>query len=345
MLRISVPAVPRAAVAAAAVAAILVPCSAALAAGPSALGRRTLHAGMSGPDVRTLQTDLTRLGIRTAEDGAFGRATRASVQRLQRRLHLRANGVVTAAFTRTITSELRHTPTTTAARGRLGGRTLREGMRGGDVRALQRDLTAAGYPTTADGQFGPATRASVVAFQAANGLRADGVVTAAQVSRLITATATATHLASTTPAGTATIGADGRLTLPSGAPAEVQRMVAAANQIIDAPYVYGGGHGSFRSVGYDCSGAVSFALHGGGLLSTPEDSSQLESFGAAGPGRWVSVYANSGHAFVVVAGRSFDTADVGGPNIPSGSGPRWRSDPRASLGDGGQYVVRHPGGL
>ena len=103
--------------------------------------------------------------------------------------------------------------------------------------------------------------------------------------------------------------------------------VSAANEIIDTRYVYGGGHGSFASTGYDCSGAVSFALHGGDLLASPEDSTGLESFGAAGPGAWVSVYADAAHTFLVVAGRAFDTADFGGPNIPSGSGPRWRSSP------------------
>jgi cell wall-associated NlpC family hydrolase len=133
--------------------------------------------------------------------------------------------------------------------------------------------------------------------------------------------------------------------LPAGAPAAVQQIVAAANAIIDTNYVWGGGHASFQSSGYDCSGAVSYALHGGGLLSSPEDSSGLESYGQSGRGTWVTVYTDPSHAFLVVDGRAFDTADYGGPNIPSGSGPRWRSAATANLQDGGDYVVRHPAGL
>ena len=147
------------------------------------------------------------------------------------------------------------------------------------------------------------------------------------------------------PADVGTINPDGALTAPADAPAQVQAIVAAANDIIATPYVWGGGHASFSSSGYDCSGAVSHALRGAGLLSAPEVSGDLESFGDPGAGRWVTVYANAGHTFLVVAGRAFDTANVGGPNIPGGSGPRWRSDPLGNLADGGRYAVRHPAGL
>ncbi|HEY2438718.1 MAG TPA: hypothetical protein VGI07_00735, partial [Solirubrobacteraceae bacterium] len=102
---------------------------------------------------------------------------------------------------------------------------------------------------------------------------------------------------------------------------------------------------SFNDSAYDCSGAVSYALHGGGLLASPEASPALESYGSAGPGRWITVYADPGHTWVVVAGIAFDTANWGGPNIPSGSGPRWRRNPTGNLRDGGDYVVRHPSGL
>jgi hypothetical protein len=122
-------------------------------------------------------------------------------------------------------------------------------------------------------------------------------------------------------------------------------MVAAGNSIIDKPYIYAGGHASWIAPGYDCSGSVSFVLHGAGLLASPEDSTGLESYGAPGPGRWVSIYADAGHAFIVIAGIAFDTADFGGPNIPAGTGPRWRSNPLGNLADGGGYVVRHPIGL
>jgi hypothetical protein len=125
----------------------------------------------------------------------------------------------------------------------------------------------------------------------------------------------------------------------------VLAVVAAANQIIGTSYCYAGGHAKWTSSCYDCSGSVSFALHGAGLLSTPMDSTQFESYGAPGPGHWITIYADASHAFIVVAGRAFNTANYGGPNIPSGSGPRWRYDPLGNLRDGGAYVVRHPPGL
>jgi hypothetical protein len=97
---------------------------------------------------------------------------------------------------------------------------------------------------------------------------------------------------------------------------------------------------------YDCSGATSFLLYAAGLMSaTALDSTELESYGEPGPGRWITVYANSAHAWIVVAGIAFDTAGYGGPAIPAGSGPRWRSEPLANLSDGTTYIARHPPGL
>jgi cell wall-associated NlpC family hydrolase len=145
--------------------------------------------------------------------------------------------------------------------------------------------------------------------------------------------------------GRTRINPDGTATAPASAPPVVKNVVAAANRIISKPYRVGGGHGRWYDSAYDCSGAVSFALHGGGLLSSPEDSTSLESYGSAGPGRWITVYADASHAFLVVAGRAFDTANFGGPNIPGGSGPRWRWNPTGNLADGGNYIVRHPTGL
>ena len=114
----------------------------------------------------------------------------------------------------------------------------------------------------------------------------------------------------------------------------VSRVIAAGDEIATRPYVWGGGHGSFESTGYDCSGSVSYALHGGGLISSPEDSTALESYGASGPGRYITIYANSEHAWMTVDGRRFDTVAL------SESGSRW-SDSMASTGG---YVVRHPVG-
>ena len=93
-------------------------------------------------------------------------------------------------------------------------------------------------------------------------------------------------------------------------------VIAAGNQITNTPYVYGGGHGSFESTGYDCSGSVSFALHGGGLLSSPLDSTGFMTWGEPGPGQWITVYSNPGHAYMEMAGIRFDT---------SGAPPRWQT--------------------
>jgi len=121
---------------------------------------------------------------------------------------------------------------------------------------------------------------------------------------------------------------------PASAPQAVQEVIAAGNAIATTPYIWGGGHGSFESEGYDCSGAVSYALHGGGLIESPLDSTGLETWGEPGPGQWITVYANSGHAWMVVAGIAFDT--VGGP------GPRWH-DPWVDSPEG--FIARHPAGL
>ena len=228
----------------------------------------------------------------------------------------------------------------------LGERMLHQGMRGHDVRVLQSYLTIAGYPTTVDGDFGPATKASTVSFQQANSLKANGVVTY-QDSRILRETVAKAMTSTASPAAAqATLNPDGTVTAPAGAPQIVQQVIAAANQIIHTPYIYGGGHGSFNDSGYDCSGAVSYALHGGNLLSAPEDSTQLESYGQAGPGKWITVYADAGHAFVVIAGLAFDTAHYG-PITPGGTGPRWLTpaNATANLNDGGNYIVRHPAGL
>ena len=224
----------------------------------------------------------------------------------------------------------------------LGERTLRQGMQGHDVRVLQGYLTLAGYATPVDGSFGSTTGSSVIGFEAAHSLSSNGVFTYAD--SLVLRQAVVFVMAGGA-IGTATINPDGTATAPAGAPAVVSQMIAAANQIIGTPYVYGGGHQSFSAAGYDCSGAVSYALHGGGLLSSPEDSTGLESYGSPGPGRWVTIYADSGHTWIVIAGIAFDTANFGGPNLPSGSGPRWRTDPTGNLADGGSYEVRHPAGL
>jgi peptidoglycan hydrolase CwlO-like protein len=138
------------------------------------------------------------------------------------------------------------------------------------------------------------------------------------------------------PAGHATIDSNGDAIPPSNAPLAVRGAIAAANQIDDLPYIWGGGHGSFTASGYDCSGAVSFMLHGGGFLSSPLDSTGLEVWGDSGGGNWITVFANSGHAWAYVAGLRWDTGGPGG-----GSGPRWSTVMRD---DASSFVARHPSG-
>jgi peptidoglycan hydrolase-like protein with peptidoglycan-binding domain len=225
----------------------------------------------------------------------------------------------------------------------LGRRMLRQGLHGSDVTILQGYLTIAGFPTSVDGSFGPQTAGSVAAFKQAHNITPPNGVAGPSFLRALRAAISAYQR--DVPTGTTTINPDGTATAPTGAPAAVQAMVTAGNQIIDTSYCTGGGHGKWQSSCYDCSGAVSYVLHAAGLLSSSEDSSGLESYGAAGPGRWVTIYSDPGHAFIVIAGRAFDTANYGGPNIPSGTGPRWRSNPLGNLADGGNYVVRHPPGL
>ena len=132
---------------------------------------------------------------------------------------------------------------------------------------------------------------------------------------------------------------EGVAAAPMSAPAAVQEIVWAGDQLIGLPYIYGGGHASFVSPGYDCSGTVSFALHGATLLETPMDSSEFESWGSGGVGHWVTIFSNAGHAYMTVAGLRLDTSAADDPS--NEQGPRWRPLRPANEG----FVVRHPTGL
>ena len=133
----------------------------------------------------------------------------------------------------------------------------------------------------------------------------------------------------------ATIAPSGMAIAPAGAPIPVQDIIAAGNQIARKPYVWGGGHRRWLARGYDCSGSVSFALHGAGLLSAPFVSGDFARWGDSGPGAWVTLYANAGHVFMVVAGLRFDTSGQ------RNSGTRWQPVQRRVTG----FSVRHPAGL
>jgi cell wall-associated NlpC family hydrolase len=137
-------------------------------------------------------------------------------------------------------------------------------------------------------------------------------------------------------AGGNSVGGNGTIAVPPGVPAVVARVIAGANAITDFPYVFGGGHASFVDNAYDCSGSVSYALAAGGLLSAPETSGALESWGAAGPGRYITVYANAGHTYMYVDGILYDTAGRSGVYAS-----RWQVSPVDNSG----YVARHWPGL
>lgn len=239
-------------------------------------------------------------------------------------------------------------PSAAVARGyRFGERTLHTGMAGHDVKVLQSWLSHMGFKTSIDGQFGRNTRWNVRRFEQARGLPVNGVVTRDDARMMRTAMAShysyaaqdppSQYQTQTAPGEKATMASDGlHAVAPADAPQQVKDAIAAANQIVGKPYKYGGGHGSWQDSGYDCSGTVSYALHGAGLLDRPEASGDLESWGVRGKGAWITVYANGGHAYAVIAGLRLDTS-----GDRSGTGPRWHTDMRSGSG----YVVRHWSGL
>jgi peptidoglycan hydrolase-like protein with peptidoglycan-binding domain len=247
---------------------------------------------------------------------------------------------------------------------RIGNQFLQEGMKGPQVAVLQRDLTAVRFPIQSSGVFGSRTKLVVERFQSRHALAADGVVgpqTAQKLNSMIKvktvkrsskpkSTTTSPPVPVDTTGGTstvpppadapvepATLNSDGLAVAPSDAPEVIKKVIAAANAIAFKPYIYGGGHGSFQSAGYDCSGSVSYALHGGGLLTSPMDSTGFESYGAAGAGRWITIWTNAGHAYMQVAGLWFDTAAQSSSN----GNDRW-SAARISPADG--FMERHPVG-
>jgi peptidoglycan hydrolase-like protein with peptidoglycan-binding domain len=286
----------------------------------------------SGDAVSRLQSAL-----HLSTDGTFGPETEAAVKRLQARHGLSVDGVVgpatwsvlgiseeetltPPASARTASHHSAHTASVADTESGEG----EEGASGDPVSRLQSALHL-----NADGTFGPETESAVKRLQARHGLSVDGVVGPATWSVLgIKGQETLN------PPHSALSGSSSHES-SSGGSNVIARVIAAGDEIATRPYVYGGGHGSFQSTGYDCSGSVSYALHGGGLLSSPEDSSALESYGEAGPGKYITIYANSGHAFMVVDGKRFDTI------AQQETGTRW-SD---SVGDTSGYVVRHPAGL
>jgi hypothetical protein len=139
-------------------------------------------------------------------------------------------------------------------------------------------------------------------------------------------------------AGVATLAPDGTAIPPTDAPPAVRKAINAGNRIHTLPYIWGGGHNrKFKGRGYDCSGAVSYVLHAAGMLKAPMDSGTLaRSWGTAGIGQWITVYANKTHAYAVIAGLRWDTSSVG-ESLDQGSGPRWRGTQRPPTGYSARY--------
>lgn len=228
---------------------------------------------------------------------------------------------------------------------RFGERTLKTGTAGHDVKVLQSWLSKMGLRTSIDGSFGRNTRWNLRRFEQAKNLKINGVLTPsdAQVMRRAMAAqfsvardAPDDPPAQTAPGSKATMSSDGlHAVAPADAPQAVKDAIAAGNKIVGKPYRYGGGHGSWNDSGYDCSGTLSYALHGAGLLDRPLSSGQFGSWGVRGKGKWISIYYNSGHAYGVIAGLRLDTSGSGG------KGPRWQTSIPSSSG----YSVTHWRGL
>jgi len=285
-----------------------------LAVPAQASAMRTLKKGTHGPIVEKLQRAL-----HLHADGVFGGHTKTVVKRFQRRHHLHADGIVG--------------PATWRALHIGGGAPQRKshsksgGSKKSSVKALQRRLHI-----TSDGVFGAGTNAAVRRFQRRQGLTVDGVVGPAtwRALGLSGKRPTLKRPRSNRGGGNGNSG--------GGQPGRIARAIRAANRIARKPYLYGGGHGSFNSSGYDCSGSLSYVLHAAGLLRTSLTSGGFMNWGSPGRGRWLTIYANGGHAWMTIkTSRGLRRYDKSGMD----DGTRWDRQIPSSSG----YSVRHPTGF
>jgi peptidoglycan hydrolase-like protein with peptidoglycan-binding domain len=330
---------------------IATPATLAKRSNPTHLGDRALRAGAAGTDVRELQNALRKAGFSVKVDGQFGPTTVRAVKRFQRAAQLTPSGTVGSKTVAALQAAAQGGSANVtggfdrqSAKQRsqsLGDRIpVKRGMSGHDIRVLQDLLGNAGFDVTVDGEFGTSTYKAVKAFEQRASRPVDGIMDAGDIDAVRTAAAAGPPpepaAATTAPVVAdgpkATVGPDGQAVAPAGAPPQVAQIIAAGNQIASKPYKYGGGHGNWDDSGYDCSGSVSYALHGAGLLDQALPSGDFADWGDAGPGQWVTIYANGGHMYMVVAGLRFDTSGR------SNHGTRWQTEQRSPDG----YTVRHP---
>ncbi len=318
------------------------------------LGDRALRVGAQGADVKELQKLLRKVGMKVKTvDGVFGSGTKRHVQSFQRAKSLEPSGAVGAKTVAALKSAATDPSQAHEAGGfddtvgsgntkSLGDRIpVRSGMSGHDVKVLQDFLRRVGQKVSVDGEFGRGTTRAVRSFEKVNGLDVDGAADANDIAVLRGQADAGKNAASAekplelAPGDKAKVGADGLAIAPANAPDAVKQIIAAGNKIAKTPYIYGGGHGKWDDKGYDCSGSVSYALHGAKLLDQSMPSGGFMNWGESGPGQWVTIYANEGHMYMVVAGLRFDTSGA------KQDGTRWHATDRPTKG----YVVRHPKGL
>ncbi|MCW3019797.1 MAG: hypothetical protein JWN10_2105, partial [Solirubrobacterales bacterium] len=213
-----------------------------------------------------------------------------------------------------------------------------KGGAAGVAKEVADPLEADSYPAPASVQHASAATPAKAGAEIAAGAPSDAEIRSElkQMQAVERSARQSQHLRLTPVAGGESIGGNGTIPIPTNVPEVIQKVIAGANEIADFPYVYGGGHASFVDNAYDCSGSVSYALAAGGLLSAPETSGQLESWGAPGPGKYITVLANAGHTYMYVDGILYDTAGRSGVYAS-----RWQVQPTNNEG----YVVRHWPGL
>lgn len=286
---------------------------------------------------RSVRFSLAALAVAAVAVGLVAALSGGSTHRVP--THAYASAPAPAAASHASSPRATSIPAATATRAVKEGATAAVGgarVTAGEVADPQE---ASSFPAPASARHS-AARSPAKAGEAfvAAGAQTDAEVKAelAQLHAVEEAAAKKQRLSFTPVPGGESVGGNGTIPIPPSVPEVVQRVIAGANEITNFPYVYGGGHASFIDNAYDCSGSVSYALAAGGLLSQPETSGELESWGVPGPGRYITVLANAGHTYMYVDGVLYDTAGRSGVYAS-----RWQVQPTDNSG----YVVRHYPGL